>query len=81
MCYILRVFILLSAHPADVLAVPGPAPALAAGVAVLAAKARQAPAAVDIRWRLLVNMVNMVNMAQQLVNTAQHAVNIQTAGG
>ena len=63
------------------LAVPGPAPALAAGVAVLAAQARQAPAAVDIRWRLLVNMVNMVNMAQQLVNTAQHAVNIQTAGG
>ena len=75
MCYILSVFILLSAHPADVLAVPGPAPALAAGVAVLAAQARQAPAAVDIRWRLL------VNMAQQLVNTAQHAVNIQTAGG
>ena len=66
------------AHPADVLAVPGPAPALVAGVAVLAAQARQAPAAVDIRWRLL---VNMVNMAQQLVNTAQHAVNIQTAGG
>ena len=56
-------------------AVPGPAPALAAGVAVLAAQAWQAPAAVDIRWGLL------VNMAEQLVNTAQHAVNIQTAGG